>query len=543
MANPRLTFPPRAGVVSDTVHGYVTLSPLERVILDQPVAQRLRYVAQNGLAQLVYPSSVTSRFSHSLGTMHLASKFLAATVRNSRPDAIAQLQQGIRDYARQRGFSANAIGRMAPSVDSDALLVPRLVGDADRRWWVFAEQSLRLAALFHDLGHLPFSHDFEHALRESWRKSSVQARESSPLRPLFIKPEEPPHESIGHQLAPRLLRSVASTHRVTSPKALSVTFELAGDILEATLDSPVGPAAATTRLLHILIDGDVDADRCDYILRDGRAYGFDFAGYDLTRLLDNLAVVARPEEEVGRPQLDVVVRSQGLSSVESFLIARFRSYQYGTRHHKVAQVGASLQHCIERLLMAPPASLKHDVSHFRAVIADVFSADTSLEFDRRVLQSFAECDDMWCMRLLRAACSDAPEDQWLGLVCWRRPGPVSLWKRPSDFPADLPVWNESLNRSRDLEAAAHWDTAVAELLADGVLVLRHRFWPLGKTPERRDRLQVLDSAGLVDVSKASPLLGALEGAWMEDVQVHAARTRESKVTAAEVIDRLSWPAR
>jgi hypothetical protein len=59
----------RGGRIADPVHGYVDFTGIERRILDHPVAQRLRHILQNGLAYLVFPEAVTSRFSHSLGAM------------------------------------------------------------------------------------------------------------------------------------------------------------------------------------------------------------------------------------------------------------------------------------------------------------------------------------------------------------------------------------------------------------------------------------------------------------------------------------------
>ena len=75
----------REGRIADPVHGYVDFTGIERAILDHPVSQRLRHILQNGLAYLVFPEAVTSRFSHSLGAMHLASGFLAAALRNASP--------------------------------------------------------------------------------------------------------------------------------------------------------------------------------------------------------------------------------------------------------------------------------------------------------------------------------------------------------------------------------------------------------------------------------------------------------------------------
>lgn len=83
--------------ISDPVHGYIALTYLESRVLNHRVAQRLRYISQNGLAHLVFPEARSSRFSHSLGTMHLASRFLAAVLRNTTVGTKAKLCEAIRD--------------------------------------------------------------------------------------------------------------------------------------------------------------------------------------------------------------------------------------------------------------------------------------------------------------------------------------------------------------------------------------------------------------------------------------------------------------
>jgi HD superfamily phosphohydrolase len=75
----------RSKIIRDTLHGYVRIARYERIIVDHPITQRLRNVTQTGLAQLVYPEARTSRFSHSLGAMHIASRFLVASLENSDP--------------------------------------------------------------------------------------------------------------------------------------------------------------------------------------------------------------------------------------------------------------------------------------------------------------------------------------------------------------------------------------------------------------------------------------------------------------------------
>ena len=54
-------------VIRDPIHGFLHLWPWEVEILDSPLVQRLRYIHQNGLAYLVYPSANHSRLEHSIG--------------------------------------------------------------------------------------------------------------------------------------------------------------------------------------------------------------------------------------------------------------------------------------------------------------------------------------------------------------------------------------------------------------------------------------------------------------------------------------------
>ena len=104
--------------IRDPIHGFIRVDPLEAALLDSRPMQRLRFIHQLGLTFLVFPGAEHSRFSHALGTMHLAGRVYDAVAAKSN----GQLPQGLE--ARER----------------------RLV---------------RAAALLHDIGHAPFSHSAE----------------------------------------------------------------------------------------------------------------------------------------------------------------------------------------------------------------------------------------------------------------------------------------------------------------------------------------------------------------------------------------------
>ena len=106
-------------IINDPVFGFLSI-PNELIydVLQHPYVQRLSRIRQLGLSYLVYPGAQHSRFSHSLGAMHL-------------------MQEAIRSL-RLKGHSINEE----------------------------EETSSMIAILLHDIGHGPFSHVLEHTLVE-----------------------------------------------------------------------------------------------------------------------------------------------------------------------------------------------------------------------------------------------------------------------------------------------------------------------------------------------------------------------------------------
>ncbi|MFY9340965.1 MAG: HD domain-containing protein [Planctomycetota bacterium] len=103
----------------DPVHGDIELSRDELRLVDTEQFQRLRGIKQLGSASLVYPGATHTRFEHSLGTLHVCDQLLTACARHAERDA-------------------------------DCLPVT-----ADER------RLLRVAALLHDVTHIPYGHNLE----------------------------------------------------------------------------------------------------------------------------------------------------------------------------------------------------------------------------------------------------------------------------------------------------------------------------------------------------------------------------------------------
>ena len=102
----------------DPVHGFIEVSSLENKIINSAPFQRLRNIKQLAMTYLVFHGAEHTRFGHSLGVMHLASKAFLSAVQNG-------------NY---------------------------YFDEPKKKWYL---QILRLIALTHDLGHAPFSHASE----------------------------------------------------------------------------------------------------------------------------------------------------------------------------------------------------------------------------------------------------------------------------------------------------------------------------------------------------------------------------------------------
>ena len=538
-------------VIRDPVHGYLDVAAHERIVVDHPITQRLRRVTQTGLAEFVFPEARTSRFIHSLGAMHLASRFLIAAVENADEKTalalFAELESldVFNNYNVQlddlelllvpdRRFGGGGLGATRVSFRDGSLRADRkfirLLG--------LAEAGLRLAALFHDLGHLPFSHDFEYALKDYASEDRPLAKELSSLA------AGTPHERIGHRLADLVFRGLIQNERDIAP-ATRASFAIARQILdmEPGYDDFPRPNVGALGWLHSLVDGEIDVDRADYLLRDARALGLEFAAYDLNRLIHNLVLVKHPT--LG---FITAVDERGLTAVESFYVSRARSHQVLVRHHKCAQLCASLRYASVSALESEPGQ-----QFLNELLALEKTGDSKQAAE--LLKQFAEHDDPWWLQVLRSVEGqnhDASEllKATLQLILRRQPTLKSLWKRKGDLSnAEITKLNALLDSP---ERGASFQEARRRLASQGVLLVLHRFRPYGVTldgqVERNSIVMIQSADRLVPVVQLSPLIRSLRTGWDEDLHLHAFALKTSAITKEKVIrillesDRAKQPA-
>lgn len=259
--------------IRDPIHDFVRLDSDERRVLDSGPVQRLRHIHQLAMSYLVYPGATHKRFEHSLGVMELA-------------------------------------GRVFDVVTSDhnihspvRAVVPELVRNDSMNYW---RKVLRMAALCHDIGHLPFSHAAEkELLPDGWDHETITANliQSDELCEIWqsMRPPLNPDDVAKISVGPEKMRSVSFTN------------------WEA--------------LLSEIISGDaLGVDRMDYLLRDSLHAGVAYGNFDHHRLVDTMRILPNANDESKEPTLGVEIG--GIHSSEALLLARYFMFTQ-VYHHRV----------------------------------------------------------------------------------------------------------------------------------------------------------------------------------------------------------------
>jgi HD superfamily phosphohydrolase len=215
-------------------------------LLETPPVQRLRRVTQLGTVVLVYPSANHTRFEHSLGVYHLADRALA--------------HLGIEGQQAER---------------------------------------VRAAALLHDIGHGPYSHNIEGLLyRETGRY----------------------HDDVDDLVGSGEVARVLSEHGINPDDIADL---IAGD-----------------GELGQLVSGELDVDRMDYLVRDAHHTGVPYGTIDHSRLVRELRFVDG----------ELVLDEGNVQTAESLLLARALMNPTVYQHHVARIAKAMLRRGVERLL-------------------------------------------------------------------------------------------------------------------------------------------------------------------------------------------------
>jgi hypothetical protein len=266
--------------IKDSVHDHIEVEGVAEALIDTPAVQRLRRVTQLGTVKYVYPSANHTRFEHSLGVYHLAT----CTLDNL----------GVEGVAAER---------------------------------------VRAAALLHDVGHGPFSHNVEDVIHRHTGKY---------------------HDDVSDLVTAGEIGRVLDHHDL-DPHAVAGLVRGEGRYGQ-------------------LVSGELDVDRMDYLVRDAHHTGVPYGTIDHERLVRELAFV---DDEL-------VLREGNVQTAESLLLAR-ALMNPTVYQHPVARISkAMLRRAAERLLDAPDISAAdlRRMDDYDFVSALRFTPKTSAYADR-----------------------------------------------------------------------------------------------------------------------------------------------------------------
>lgn len=100
------------------VHGFIPINDWERDIVNHPAFQRLRRIRQLAWTDYVYPGAMHTRFEHSLGVMHLATRLYDAVVERSRPLLASTYGYDEAGFRRDKPSSGSRLPTPRPARDS-----------------------------------------------------------------------------------------------------------------------------------------------------------------------------------------------------------------------------------------------------------------------------------------------------------------------------------------------------------------------------------------------------------------------------------------
>jgi len=261
-------------IIFDPLYGFIHLTPIEWEIIHTPFYQRLRWIKQIGFSCFTFPGAEHSRFGHSIGVMFNSHKII------------------------------ESIGK---AVSDDELFEAKI--DSEQKMF---HQSVRLAALLHDLGTFCFSHTTEMAY--------IRFGETTNQKNSKGHPDD--HEHLGSWIIKNTDYESGITHIL---KKYKIDPQLISDLVKG-----VAPSKLANQILH----SEIDCDRMDYLLRDAHYTGLNYGTYDRDYLLHHFRVHKVGNEEV------LAIKHNALHCVEDFLSARFAWYSQVVRSARGAKFDA-----------------------------------------------------------------------------------------------------------------------------------------------------------------------------------------------------------
>ena len=309
--------------IFDFVWGTIEFTKAEICVLDSPLLQRLRRIRQLGLASTVYCNADSSRFSHTIGVTEIAGRMARVIFERLGNDFAENIS---RDY--------NASFDM--------------------------EEVVRFAAIFHDTGHMFYSHVSE--LFFSYNRSFPKYQQITKARSFFC--EKTSSDASLHELLSVMI--------VNSPKTIEL-FRLIAPHMKSRLTEDdhylqlaefiscliIGSPSNRYILPYVtIINGAIDADKFDYLQRDSQCTRVPIA-VDIARIIRKLDVVSLQSVDhssiwedttaQGVPFKVMAIKNSARNVFFQLSNARSSMYESVYYHHKVLTAEVMFRDVLRRI--------------------------------------------------------------------------------------------------------------------------------------------------------------------------------------------------
>ncbi|WP_413576768.1 HD domain-containing protein [Bdellovibrio sp. HCB290] len=293
--------------IRDPIHGSIYYAEPEVAILDTAEYQRLRAIKQLGFSEMSFPGATHNRYLHSVGVAHMVGRVF---------DSIFRIYP----------FSK-------PSVKT------RL------------RQTVRLAALLHDVGHGPLSHTTETvmpALSELEIKLyDEELKYGDAAHTVMYKNRRANHEdyTIKYVTDSNISETIKTNFTDIDPIYIACLIDKA---LHCPDDFFIDSGVDFRPILSQLVSSEIDADRMDYLERDSYFCGTNYGKIDSHWLIQNMTF-HRVEDK-----LYLALNRRALYSFDDFLISRHHMHLMVYGHHK----SIIYEEMLNRYLTSPDCTFK-----------------------------------------------------------------------------------------------------------------------------------------------------------------------------------------
>ena len=296
---------PSNGYIRDPVLGHIKLDPVDFLVFGAPPFQRLRGIAQLSFVDRIYPGANHTRFEHCVGVATIVRKLFDTLESNKSPVKLKK---------------------------NEVL-------------------ATRLAAYFHDIGHLPFSHLLEPLFRGALQDNYSNLRMS--------EESNKPHELLGHMIIE------SNYFRDLIARAGRLAGVSIDQKLVASLAMGTGKVPTPKLFLREIIHGDFDCDRLDYLVRDAYYCGVPHGNVDIERIIETFRIVRRD------PGFHLGIDVSGLPSVEMMYACRHTMYNTVYHHHTSRIIECMIQRVIRRFLSEGGLKLEQLIQHTDASLLEL----------------------------------------------------------------------------------------------------------------------------------------------------------------------------